>query len=133
MNLDRLSDLDFADKRVTVVGLGVEGVDTVRYLASRGAEVTVSDAQPRKRLTARVRQVADLPVRLSLGANDPRTMSDADAVFVSQGVPLDLPGLEDARRGRSSGTPCEMNTASASLIVRGSLPPRERRTGRSAT
>ncbi|GAG48568.1 unnamed protein product, partial [marine sediment metagenome] len=43
MNLDRLVDLDFADKRVTVVGLGLEGVDTVRYLASRGAEVTVSD------------------------------------------------------------------------------------------
>ncbi|HLB26054.1 MAG TPA: UDP-N-acetylmuramoyl-L-alanine--D-glutamate ligase [Dehalococcoidia bacterium] len=99
MNLDRLADLDFADKRVTVVGLGVEGVDTVRYLASRGADVTVSDAQPRKRLAARVRQVADLPVRLSLGANDPRTMSNADAVFVSQGVPLDLPGLEEARRG----------------------------------
>jgi UDP-N-acetylmuramoylalanine--D-glutamate ligase len=99
MNLDRLADLDFADKRVTVVGLGVEGVDTVRYLASRGAEVTVSDAQPRKRLAARVRQVADLPVRLSLGGNDPRTMRNADAVFVSQGVPLDLPGLEEARRG----------------------------------
>jgi len=35
--------------------------------------------------------------------------------------------------GRSSGTPWETNTASAFLIVRGSLPPRERRTGRSAT
>src|SRR3990172_1835129 len=35
--------------------------------------------------------------------------------------------------GRSSGTPCDTNTASASLIVRGSLPPSERRTGRSAT
>lgn len=99
MNLDRLADLDFADKRVTVVGLGVEGVDTVRYLASRGAEVTVSDAKPRKRLEARVEEVSDLPVRLSLGRNDPRAVRGADAVFVSQGVPLDLPALDEARRG----------------------------------
>lgn len=99
MNLDRLTDLDFAEKRVTVVGLGIEGVDTVRYLASRGAHVTVSDARPRERLADRVRQVSDLPVNLSLGRNDPRAIQSADALFVSQGVPLDLPGVEEARRG----------------------------------
>jgi UDP-N-acetylmuramoylalanine--D-glutamate ligase len=98
MNLDRLADLDFAQKRVTVVGLGIEGVDTVRYLASRGAHVTVSDARSRERLADRVNQVSDLPVSLSLGANDPRTIRTADAVFVSQGVPLDLPGVQEARR-----------------------------------
>src|SRR3970282_519799 len=31
------------DKRVTVLGLGIEGVDLVRYLASHRASVTVSD------------------------------------------------------------------------------------------
>ena len=99
INLDRLSDLDFADKRVTVVGLGVEGVDAVRYLASRGADVTVSDAKPRERLAERVEEVADLPIRLSLGGNDPQAMRNADAVFVSQGVPLDLPALDRVLRG----------------------------------
>lgn len=99
MNLDRLADLDFAHKRVTVVGLGIEGVDTVRYLASRGADVTVSDAKPRASLAERVSEVADLRVNLSLGKNDPRAIRGADAVFVSQGVPLDLPGVEEARRG----------------------------------
>ncbi len=98
MNLEHLADLDFADKRVTVVGLGVEGVDTVRYLASRGAEVTVSDAKPPERLADRVQQVADLRVHLSLGGNDPAAVRGADALFVSQGVPLDLPGLDEARR-----------------------------------
>jgi len=97
MNLDRLVDLDFADKRVTVVGLGLEGVDTVRYLASRGARVTVSDAKPRERLAERVEQVANLSVRFSLGGNDPQAVTNAEAVFVSQGVPLDLPGLDQAR------------------------------------
>jgi UDP-N-acetylmuramoylalanine--D-glutamate ligase len=99
MNLDRLADLDFAHKRVTVVGLGVEGVDTVRYLATRGADVTVSDAKPRESLAERVSEVADLRVNFSLGANDPGAIRGADAVFLSQGVPLDLPGVEEARRG----------------------------------
>ncbi len=98
MEIDRLGDLDFHDKRVTVVGLGTEGADMVRYLASRGAWVTVSDAKPEEKLRDRIEEVIDLPVRLSLGANRPEDILDADAVFVSQGVPLDLPGLEDARR-----------------------------------
>jgi UDP-N-acetylmuramoylalanine--D-glutamate ligase len=88
---------DFRGKRVTVVGLGIEGVDLVRYLHAQGAEVTVSDAQPAERLHARLEQIADLPVRLALGSNDPQDMLTADTVFVSQGVPLDLPGLVEAR------------------------------------
>jgi UDP-N-acetylmuramoylalanine-D-glutamate ligase len=31
---------------VTVVGLGIEGVDLVRFLTAEGAHVTVSDARP---------------------------------------------------------------------------------------
>ncbi len=91
-------DLDFRDKRVTVVGLGIEGVDAVRFLARHGAYITVSDAKPREKLADRIEEVADLPVRLSLGANDPAEIADADAVFVSQGVPLDLPGILEAQR-----------------------------------
>ncbi len=98
MQFDRLGDLDFRDKRVTVVGLGTEGVDLVRYLTSRGAYVTVSDAKPEEKLRDRIEEVLDLPVRLSLGANRPQDLLQADAVFVSQGVPLDLPGLAEARR-----------------------------------
>ena len=98
MNIDRLDDLDFRDKRVTVVGLGKEGVDMARYLASRGAHVTVSDAKPAGKLADHIGEVADVPLRLSLGANNPRDVVEADAIFLSQGVPLDLPGLDEARR-----------------------------------
>ena len=93
----RLDDLDFADKRVTVVGLGIEGVDLVRYLAGQGALVTVSDSKPPEKLADSLREIADLPVRLSLGGNDPAVIADCDAVFVSQSVPLDLPPLQEAR------------------------------------
>jgi len=87
----------FRRKRVTVVGLGLEGVDLVRFLHSRGARITVSDAKPPEKLAARLEQIADIPARLSLGANDPKDIAAADAVFVSQSVPLDLPALVQAR------------------------------------
>lgn len=97
MDIHRLGGFDFADKRVTVVGLGIEGVDLVRYLSRRGAEVTISDSKPREKLGARIDEVSGLAVRLSLGANQPEEIAQAEAVFVSQGVPLDLPGIRAAR------------------------------------
>lgn len=98
IDLQQLERLDFAGKNVTVVGLGIEGVDIVRYLARRGAHVTISDSKPRARLADRLQDVDGLPVSLSLGKNDERAVTLADAVFVSQSVPLDLPGLNAARQ-----------------------------------
>ncbi|HJX62229.1 MAG TPA: UDP-N-acetylmuramoyl-L-alanine--D-glutamate ligase, partial [Dehalococcoidia bacterium] len=62
---------DFRGKKVTVVGLGIEGVDLVRYLVGQGAQVTASDIRTADRLAPRLRELDGLPVRLSLGANDP--------------------------------------------------------------
>jgi len=88
---------DFRGKRVTVVGLGIEGVDLARYLVGKGALVTVSDSRPAERLSPRLRDLDGLPVSLSLGRNDPADTITADHVFVSQGVPLDIPAVTAAR------------------------------------
>ncbi len=93
----RLLEFDFTDKRVTVVGLGVEGVDMVRFLSRHHAEVTVSDSKTRERLAERLSDVERLGVNLSLGTNDEAAIEAAEALFVSQGVPLDLPQLKTAR------------------------------------
>jgi UDP-N-acetylmuramoylalanine--D-glutamate ligase len=97
IDLKQLDRLDFAGKNVTVVGLGIEGVDFVRYLARRGANVTISDSKSRDKLADRLRDVAGLPVSLSLGGNDNAAVTEADAVFVSQSVPLDLPAIRQAK------------------------------------
>jgi UDP-N-acetylmuramoylalanine--D-glutamate ligase len=93
---------DFKGKQVTVVGLGIEGVDLVRFLHAQGARITVSDAKPAEKLKPRLEQIADIPARLSLEANDPHDLLAADVIFLSQSVPLDLPGLAEARQ---RGTP----------------------------
>jgi UDP-N-acetylmuramoylalanine--D-glutamate ligase len=85
-----------------VVGLGIEGVDLVRYLARRGAIVTVADDKTLRQLRARLDEVEGLAIDLRLGSDAPSATSDAEAVFVSQGVPLDSPALVNAA---SAGTP----------------------------
>lgn len=85
-------------KRVTVLGLGIEGVDLVRFLAAQGAIVTVSDAKPPEALAARIRELEGLPVRYSLGENRVEDAAEADLLFVSQGVPLTLPAVAAARK-----------------------------------
>jgi UDP-N-acetylmuramoylalanine--D-glutamate ligase len=85
-------------KQVTVLGLGIEGVDLVRYLAAQGASVTVSDLKSPEELSRRIQELDGLPVRFSLGANSQADITSADMVFVSQGVPLTLPALREARQ-----------------------------------
>src|SRR3990172_9185020 len=84
-------------KRVTVLGLGIEGTDLVRYLTSHGATVTVSDAKSPEALSRRIKELDGLPVRFSLGANRIEDAVSADMVFVSKGIPLSLPASEAAR------------------------------------
>ena len=85
-------------KRVTVIGLGIEGVDLVRYLASHGATVTVSDTKSPEALAHRIRELDGLPVQFSLGENRTEDAVSADMLFVSQGVPLTLPAVQAARK-----------------------------------
>jgi UDP-N-acetylmuramoylalanine--D-glutamate ligase len=87
----------FEGKRVTVIGFGIEGVSLVKYLASHGAIVTVSDARSESQLTERLDAIRGMADTLSLGRNDLSAVEGADAVFVSQGVPLDLPPVAAAR------------------------------------
>lgn len=87
---------------MTVVGLGIEGIDLTRFLAAEGARVTVSDIRSRDALAEPLDAIADVVkgggATLSLGENREQDMTGADCVFVSQGVPPDLPALRAARR-----------------------------------
>ena len=93
--------------RVTVVGLGIEGIDLVRYLSAQGARVTVSDARPAEALREALDAIADAGATLALGENRSEDIATADRVFVSQGVPPELPAL---RAARDNGVPISSMT-----------------------
>ena len=84
--------------RCLVVGLGIEGVALARFLAGRGERVTVTDAKPAGALAERMAALAGVPVNWALGGTDPALAGEAEAVYVSQSVPLDLPLVAEARR-----------------------------------
>lgn len=95
-------------KKVTVIGLGIEGEDLACYFAGRGAAVTASDAKTREALGKRADDMERAGILLSLGRNDPVDVLDADLVCVSQGVPLSNPAVVAAR---AAGKPLESMTS----------------------
>ena len=89
---------NYAGRRVTVVGLGIEGVDLARFFARHGASVTVSDMRGREALSTRIAALEGLDIRYTLGRNDPGDVDGADLVCVSQGVPQSNPAVVAARQ-----------------------------------
>jgi UDP-N-acetylmuramoylalanine--D-glutamate ligase len=81
-----------------IVGLGREGTALARFLATRGARVIVTDTQPASALSENVVSLSDLTVSYALGGHPLSLLEDVDVVFVSPGVPLEIPLLLEARR-----------------------------------
>ncbi len=92
-----------AGKRVTVVGLGREGLAVTRVLVREGAHVTVSDARDERALAQNIAALDGLdgfPVRYALGSNSPDTALDCDLLVLSPGVDKRAPLVREAlRRG----------------------------------
>lgn len=87
----------FAGRRITVVGLAREGTALARFLAGQGAIVTVTDSKGADALAENVAALGEWPIHFLLGEH-PLTLLETDVVFVSPGVPLEIPFLVEARR-----------------------------------
>ncbi|MFQ5912716.1 MAG: UDP-N-acetylmuramoyl-L-alanine--D-glutamate ligase [Nitrospinota bacterium] len=82
-------------KRFTVMGLARTGEAVARFLAARGARVTVTDQRPETDLT---NILARLPgeVEREVGGHSPVLFEAPDAIVVSPGVPREHPLLARA-------------------------------------
>jgi UDP-N-acetylmuramoylalanine--D-glutamate ligase len=83
-------------KKVTIVGLGREGAALARFLVRQGAEVTVTDIKKEELLNNEMATLAGLPIKYYLGGH-PEEVLEADVIFVSPGVPQEIPILVKAR------------------------------------
>jgi UDP-N-acetylmuramoylalanine--D-glutamate ligase len=92
--------VDLRGMRATVMGLGrfSGGVETVRWLVSRGAEVTLTDLAAADALADSLGQIEGLPVRLALGGHREEDFTRADLVVASPAVPPESPYLAAAAR-----------------------------------
>jgi UDP-N-acetylmuramoylalanine--D-glutamate ligase len=92
--------MDVAGRRMTVMGLGRHGggVAAARWLAQRGAEVTVTDVADAAVLGPSIAALSDVEIaRWHLGGHEASDFSSADAVVVNPAVRPDHPLLEIAR------------------------------------
>ncbi len=91
---------DWNQRRATVMGLGRHGggVAIARYLAQRGAIVTISDTADREALRESLGQLSDVSIAaFHLGGHDPRDFTEAEFVIVNPAVRFDHPLLRLAQ------------------------------------
>ena len=91
---------DFRGVRATVLGLGGfgGGVAATRFLATRGARVTVTDMKLKSDLSSSLQQLEGLPIeRLVLGSNPVDVLDECQLLVVNPAVNPSHPTLVKAR------------------------------------
>lgn len=89
--------MDFAHKKVLVIGLARSGISATRELVALGAEVTVNDQKNEEQLTDAIQQLADVKVQYALAQDSQTLLADKDIVLISPGVPIDSPVVIKAK------------------------------------
>ena len=90
----REPDLD--GKRVLVIGLGATGVSASRFLAARGARVSVQDDAPPAMLAPALREAEPFVEESRLGGSTWSDLRGFDLIVPSPGVPREAPLLRAA-------------------------------------
>ena len=88
----------YAQQRVTVMGLGREGLAVARFLGRHGARVTVSDARSPAQLASQLAHLDGLDVCLSLGGHNADAILACDLLVLSPGIDKRLPVIREAVR-----------------------------------
>jgi len=92
MNYD---SLQLSGKKVLVLGLGDTGLSCARWLAARGADVSVADSRAAPPQAARLAEwLPGVPVHA--GPFEPARLAAAELLVVSPGVPLAEPAVAQA-------------------------------------
>jgi len=80
------------------LGLNGGGLEAARYLATHGAQVTVTDLRDEKVLRSSIDALSDVPIRFVLGRHEISDFKSADVVVKNPAVRPDSPYLAVAKR-----------------------------------
>ena len=89
--------MDLFKKKVLVVGLGMTGISTARFLVNQGAFVTVTDMAKEDELVNSMAIIGELGINMELGGHRNTTFENADLIVLSPGVPHTIPQVHRAR------------------------------------
>jgi UDP-N-acetylmuramoylalanine--D-glutamate ligase len=92
---------DWKNKKVSILGSGRSGLAAASYLVKRGAQVLVSESQPKEKIAPKVlTDLANLGVEVEFGAHSERCLSWSQLVITSPGIP---PKADVMQRARAHG------------------------------
>ncbi len=89
--------MNWAGKRVVILGAARQGIALTRYLLGKGAQVVLSDAKPASALDLEALPAVSA-LSLALGGHAMTLLEGCDVLCLSGGVPMDLPIVIEARR-----------------------------------
>ena len=98
VNQVKLEITELYEKKVLIVGLGKSGLSAARWLATQGANVTVSEQKEARTFDAALRQeILELGIELETGPHREETFKASEMIVISPGVPIDLEPLLAAK------------------------------------
>jgi UDP-N-acetylmuramoylalanine--D-glutamate ligase len=86
-----------SDKKILIVGLGKEGTALASFLVKRGFITKATDIRPAEALDATVLSLEKEGVLLTLGEHPEALLDETDILFVSPGVPIEIPLVKEAK------------------------------------
>lgn len=89
--------MEFAGKKILVVGIARSGIAAIKTLVKRGALVTACDRKTSTEFGDRLQDLVKLGVKIYAGTYPPVTRENYDMLIASPGVPLDIEPLAAAR------------------------------------
>ncbi|MCL5970170.1 MAG: UDP-N-acetylmuramoyl-L-alanine--D-glutamate ligase [Patescibacteria group bacterium] len=93
---------DFKGKKTGILGLGLEGMSSAKFLLEKGAEVTILDRKEKEELDREILRFAqDDKIKFILGKDYLKNLRDYDFLVRSPGIRRNLPEMIDAEK---SGT-----------------------------
>ncbi|MGH7890161.1 MAG: Mur ligase family protein, partial [Thermodesulfobacteriota bacterium] len=93
-------EIELSGKKILVVGLGKTGIQTVRFLLKKRADIRASDANPFEKLPGEAMEFQDKGVKIEAGGHSNGMFLWADTIVLSPGVPFGIPPVKEAlRRG----------------------------------
>jgi UDP-N-acetylmuramoylalanine--D-glutamate ligase len=85
-------------KHVLVIGAARQGLSLSRYLASKGAQVTLNDQQSPEKMQTILGDIQHPNITSYFGGHPLSLLEDVDMVSVSGGIPLTLPIVIEAQK-----------------------------------
>jgi len=89
--------IDYRDQNVVILGFARQGKALTRFFASAGARVIVSDLRPANELKNEMMELSEFSLQFELEQHPRRMLENASVLFLSGGVPADIPIVAKAK------------------------------------